>query len=113
MVMVTFRKVVALVKRKRYDLAMVLTKAKEKIKTMRTSRANKQTINRAYRRQALPLRERNDIIGVLLVLFCAGTAYSSIAVWFNISTVGIVPKLMLLPQIVACAGIIIWKFTKR
>lgn len=64
------------------------------------------------KRRALPLRKRHDIIGLLLLLTVVSIAYSSIAVWFNISTVGIVPKLMLLPQIVAGAGVVMWKFTK-
>lgn len=113
MILTTFKKALAIVKRKHYYLTMVLTNIKEKIKTMRVFTPKKQQhINRRNRKPAVPLSERHDIIGVLLVLLVASIAYSSIAVWFNISTAGLVPKFMLLPQIIAGAGILIWKFTK-
>lgn len=112
MITTTFKKGLAYVKRKLYALSTLLNKKKEVIKMRVFTPKKQQPTNRANRRQALPLHKRHDILGVLLVLLCASIAYSSVAVWFNISTAGIVPKFMLLPQIVACAGIIIWKFTK-
>ena len=108
-----FKKAIALLQRKRYALSMLLTNVKDKIK-MRVFTPKKQQPNyRANRRPHVPWHERHDIIGIALIAFVISCTYATIAVWFNISTVGIVPKIMVLPQAVVGAGIVVWKFTKK
>ncbi len=68
---------------------------------------------KVMRRQQAPLLERNGIIGTLLVLLWLSVVYSSLAVWFNIATDGLVPKILLAPQIVAAGALLVWKFTKK
>ena len=52
----------------------------------------------------------NGIIGLLMLLVVLSIAYSTYVVWFG--TTGLVPKVMLAPQIVFAAVILIKKFNK-
>lgn len=71
-------------------------------------------VRRAYGTvEYLLQKNRHAIIGVALMLFVASVAYSSVAIWFNISAAGVVPKIMVLPQIVTAAGIVVLKFTNK
>lgn len=53
---------------------------------------------------------RNAIIGLLLLMVVTSIAYSSYVVWFG--TTGVVPKIMLAPQMIFAAAVLIWKFNK-
>lgn len=52
--------------------------------------------------------KRNAIIGLLLLLVVMSVAYSTYVVWFG--TTGLVPKILLAPQMIFAAAVLIWKF---
>lgn len=52
--------------------------------------------------------KRNAIIGMLLLLVVMSVSYSSYVVWFG--TTGVVPKVLLAPQMIFAAAVLIWKF---
>ena len=57
------------------------------------------------------LDQNNVIIGVLLFVAVMSIAFSSYVVW--VSTDGLLPKVLLLPQIFLAALICAWKFTRK
>lgn len=52
----------------------------------------------------------NGIIGLLMLLVVLSIAYSTYVVWFG--TTGLVPKILLAPQIIFAAVILVQKFNK-
>lgn len=54
--------------------------------------------------------KRNAIIGMLLLLVVISVSYSSYVVYFG--TTGLVPKIMLAPQVIFAVVVLVWKFNK-
>lgn len=54
--------------------------------------------------------KRNGILGLLMLLVVLSIAYSSYVVWFG--TTGLAAKIMLAPQMIFAAAVLIWKFNK-
>ncbi len=119
-----FKKGLATFKRQRYTTVMVIKNIKEKImrnpfkkqpvKTVPVKRpgvAGYQPMR--LRKPRVPLTQRHDIIGYTMLVVWLSGVYCVTAVAFNISTVGIVPKVMAAPAILALAGTLIWKFSKK
>lgn len=52
----------------------------------------------------------NGIIGLLMLLVVLSIAYSTYVVWFG--TTGLVPKVLLAPQLIFAAVVLIKKFNK-
>lgn len=52
----------------------------------------------------------SGIIGLLLLIVVISIAYSTYVVWFG--TTGLAPKIMLVPQTIFAAAVLIWKFNK-
>ena len=109
----SFKNAIAFLERQRYTVAMVINKIKRKINSMQLPTKKPQISTNRQAKKSVPIQKRHDIIGIMLVILVTSMAYSIIAVWFNISTDGIVPKIILVPQIVVVLGVIIWKFTKK
>lgn len=69
--------------------------------------AEGETAKKTTKKQA---KKANGIIGLLLLLVVLSVAYSSYVVWFG--TTGLVPKIMLAPQLIFAAAVLVWKFNK-
>jgi len=96
-----FSKAIDFIKAQRYALSVTLKNTKDKVMNSFTPKRQK---------QHQPWHTRRDIIGLALVFTVVSIAYSSYIVWFG--TTGVVPKVMIAPQMVLAAGLVIWKFTK-
>lgn len=55
--------------------------------------------------------KQNAIIGVLLLLVVLSIAFSSYIVWFG--TQGLASKIMLAPQMIFAAVVLVWKFSNN
>lgn len=55
-------------------------------------------------------KKGNGIIGLLLLIVVISIAYSTYVVWFG--TTGLAAKIMLVPQTIFAAVVLIWKFNK-
>lgn len=85
-----------------------LNKTKGLINTM--FKKNKTNETAAPKQSKTKGNKRNGIIGMLLLLVVMSVAYSSYVVWFG--TTGLVPKIMLAPQMIFAAAVLVWKFNK-
>lgn len=91
-------------------LSTLLNKTKGQIKAM-FNKNNKTTEGAAPKKAVKKSNNKqNAIIGLLLLLVVLSIAYSSYVVWFG--TQGLVPKIMLAPQMIFAAVVLIWKFNK-
>lgn len=66
------------------------------------------TVKKAAKKQG---NKASGIIGVLLLLVVLSIAFSSYIVWFG--TQGLASKIMLAPQIVFAAVVLVWKFSNN
>jgi hypothetical protein len=120
-----FKKAIALFKRQRYTTFVVLKKIKEKVMDI-LRRNNNQTkqvpLKRPgiagytpmrVRRPRVPLHQRHDTIGITTLLVWLSGTFCAIAVSFNISTAGTLPKILAAPLALALAGTLVWKFSKK
>lgn len=89
-----------------------LNKTKGLINTMFKNNKTNKTQDAAPVKKAAKSNnnKRNGILGLLMLLVVLSIAYSSYVVWFG--TTGLAAKIMLAPQILFAAAVLIWKFNK-
>lgn len=71
------------------------------------NKAEATTVKKVANKQG---NKANGIIGLLLLVVVLSIAYSTYVVWFG--TTGLVPKIMLAPQMIFAAAVLVWKFNK-